>query len=144
MVAWTTRGPELCFISMPEDRYVAMVEAAADEAIATAGPEWATLLPEALDSAGKSLDGLVCDLAERPLFSAAGPVLGIGYPCEPFDRIEPEEVWQLDLIASPRRTTFESLWATAVPALACPPQKRSQQTAGRHVTFNDGLGSSLW
>ena len=44
--------------------------------------------------AGESLDGLVCDLPERPpgnlVFSDGGRVLGIGYPCQPFDRLEPE------------------------------------------------------
>lgn len=81
MVACTTRGPEFCFISMPEDRYVDVVESAADEAIT--GPGWATLLPEALDdSAGESLDGLVCGLAEislravRPHRARGGPAAG--------------------------------------------------------------------
>ena len=90
------------------DRYVRWVEAAAAEAISLAGPDWAALLPEALDASGVDLAGFVCRFARRPagnlVFSEGGHVVGIGYPCEPFDRLEPEvrdslpgEIRQLDL-----------------------------------------------
>ena len=90
------------------DRYVAFVEEAAAEAISVAGPEWAELLPEVLGSAEAGLAGFVCALPTRPagnlVFSEGGHVVGIGYPCEPFDRLEPEvrdnlpsEIRELDL-----------------------------------------------
>ncbi len=74
--------------------YALLVEEAADEAISIAGSEWAALLREVLDSGEENLAGLVCQLPERPrgnlVFSEGGRVVGIGYPCEPFDRLEPE------------------------------------------------------
>ncbi len=76
------------------DRYVGLVEEAADEAISIAGAGWAEVLHEALDSAQESLDGFICDLPRRPpgnlVFTADGRVVGIGYPCQPFDLLEPE------------------------------------------------------
>ncbi len=90
------------------DRYVVFVEAAAEEVIEVAGSQWAALLPEMISSAGESLGGFVCELRRRPpgnvAFFAGGRVVGIGYPCEPFDRLTPEvrdslptEVGDLDL-----------------------------------------------
>ncbi len=90
------------------DRYVRFVEEAADEVISVAGAQWAALLPEVLASTEESLAGFVCGFPHRPpgnlVFSEGGRVVGIGYPCEPFDRLEPEvrdylprEIRQLDL-----------------------------------------------
>ncbi len=90
------------------DRWVRVVEAAAAEAISLAGSDWAALMPEALDASEVGLDGFVCRLARRPagnvVLSAGGQVVGIGYPCEPFERLEPEvrdslpgEIRQLEL-----------------------------------------------
>ncbi len=90
------------------DRYVSFVEEAAGEAISLAGARWAAVLPEVLDSATESLAGFGCRLPNRPpgnlVFSAEGRVVGIGYPCEPFDRMEaevrdglPDGIRQLDL-----------------------------------------------
>ncbi len=97
------------------DRYVHFVEAAADEVISFAGAEWAELLPEVLESTDENIAGFVCALPRtdagtvyRPagslVLSDAGRVVGIGYPCEPFDRMEPEildslpeEIRQLNL-----------------------------------------------
>ncbi len=90
------------------DRYLLFVEEAADEAISLAGAQWAELLPEVLDDTGEDLTGFVCALPQRPagnlVFSAEGRVVGIGYPCEPFERLEPEvrdrlpsEIGRLDL-----------------------------------------------
>ncbi len=90
------------------DRYVGLVEEAADEAISIAGAGWTEALHEALASAEANLEGFVCDLPQRPpgnlVFSAEGRVVGIGYPCEPFDVLEamvrdhlPPEIRGLDL-----------------------------------------------
>ncbi|MCP3963646.1 MAG: TIR domain-containing protein [bacterium] len=76
------------------DRYVRFVEEAADEAISVAGSQWATLLSDVLGSAEQPLAGFVCRIPHGPprnlVFSAEGSVVGIGYSCEPFDRLEPE------------------------------------------------------
>ncbi len=76
------------------DRYVGFVEEAADEVISIAGPQWAQLLPEMLDGTDESLGGFVCAFPHRPagnlVISEKGHVAGIGYHCEPFDRLEPQ------------------------------------------------------
>ena len=90
------------------DRYIRFVEEAADEAISMVGSLWATLLPEVLGSSEVTLAGFGCPMANRPprnlVFSAGGSVVGIGYSCDPFDRLEPEvrdtlppEILRLDL-----------------------------------------------
>ena len=90
------------------DRYVRFVEEAAGEAISIAGSEWAALLSEVLGATGEGPAGFVCGFPRRPagnlVFSVGGRVVGIGYPCEPLDRLEPEvrdslppEIRRLDL-----------------------------------------------
>ncbi len=90
------------------DRYVHFVEEAAGEAISIAGSRWAALLSEVLGSTGDGPAGFVCGFPQPPasnlVFSVGGRVVGIGYPCEPLDRLEPEvrdslppEIRRLDL-----------------------------------------------
>ncbi len=90
------------------ERYALLVEEAAGEAISVAGAEWVTLLHEVLEATEESLAGFVCELSSRPpgnlVFSDGERAVGIGYSCDPFDRLEPEvrdslpeEIRQLDL-----------------------------------------------
>ncbi len=90
------------------DRYAGFVEEAAAEAISAAGADWASLLSEVLEAGEERLAGFVCDFAFPPagnlVLSEGGRAVGIGYPCEPFDRLEaevrdnlPPELRELDL-----------------------------------------------
>ncbi len=88
--------------------FALLVEDAAGEAISVAGAGWVPLLHEVLESTEESLAGYVCELSSRPpgnlVFSDGERAVGIGYSCDPFDRLEPEvrdslpeEIRQLDL-----------------------------------------------
>ena len=57
-------------------------------------PLGAAVLPEVLATSGQAPAGFVCALPRQPpgnlVFSTRGRVVGIGYPCDPLDRLEPE------------------------------------------------------